>query len=71
MKPTPSRHKMAFLTWLAVYPLITAIFYFFSEELMAMPLLLRTLVLTIIMVLMLSYVFMPTLSKRLKNWLHK
>ncbi len=63
------KHKLAFLTWLAIYPLITIIFYNFEEELMELPLALRTFLLTILLVGLMNYVIMPNLTKKLNSWL--
>ncbi len=63
------KHKLAFLTWLAIYPLITIIFYFFGDELMEIPLTLRTLLLAILLVGLMNYVIMPNLTKKLNSWI--
>jgi antibiotic biosynthesis monooxygenase (ABM) superfamily enzyme len=65
----PSRHKLAFLSWLVIYPLITSIFLLFNKPLMKLPLPFRTLVLTIVLVGLMSYVIMPWLTKKLNKWL--
>jgi antibiotic biosynthesis monooxygenase (ABM) superfamily enzyme len=69
MKHQNSKHKLAFLTWLVVYPLITGIFFAFNQPLMQLPLPLRTLILTIVLVGLMSYIIMPWLTKRLNKWL--
>jgi uncharacterized protein len=48
--PPPARHKLVALTWLAIYPLITAVFFFFGDPLQQLPLGIRTLVVTGIVV---------------------
>jgi hypothetical protein len=65
----PSQHKLALLSWLVVYPLITGIFLLFNEPLMQLPLPARTLVLTVVLVGLMSYVIMPWLTKVLHKWL--
>jgi antibiotic biosynthesis monooxygenase (ABM) superfamily enzyme len=65
----PSRHKLALLSWAAIYPLITGIFLVFNQPLMQLPLPLRTLVLTLALVGLMSYIIMPWLTKKLHKWL--
>jgi antibiotic biosynthesis monooxygenase (ABM) superfamily enzyme len=64
-----NKHKLALLSWLAIYPLITGIFLAFNQPLMQLALPLRTLILTLILVGLMSYVIMPWLTKKLKKWL--
>jgi antibiotic biosynthesis monooxygenase (ABM) superfamily enzyme len=65
----PSQHKLALLSWLAIYPLITSIFLLFNKPLMQLPLPFRTLVLTVVLVGLMSYLIMPLLTKKLNKWL--
>jgi antibiotic biosynthesis monooxygenase (ABM) superfamily enzyme len=64
--------KMAFLVWVSIYPLITFVFVFFGQYLPMLPLLLRTLVLTLFLVPTMVFVLLPfwtKVAKRLfKNW---
>ena len=66
----PPRYKMAVVTWLAVFPTITAIFLLLSPVLTALPLLLRTLLLTLIMVTLMTYVVMPRMTRLFSFWLY-
>lgn len=63
---------MAFVVWVSIYPLITLVFYFFGKELMMLPLLIRTLVLTLFVVPVMIYILLPLWTKVLKgifrNW---
>ncbi|MBE9048070.1 hypothetical protein IQ255_27360 [Pleurocapsales cyanobacterium LEGE 10410] len=65
----PSRYKLFFLTWLAIYPLITVILHFFGKYLILLPLPLRTLILTGVLVYLMTYWVMPKLMKIFHNWL--
>ncbi|MEM8830914.1 MAG: hypothetical protein AAGE96_16375 [Cyanobacteria bacterium P01_G01_bin.19] len=65
----PPRYKLFFLTWLAIYPLITIILHFFGEYLNLLPLPIRTLLLTGILVYLMTYWVMPMLMKLFRNWL--
>jgi antibiotic biosynthesis monooxygenase (ABM) superfamily enzyme len=69
-EPAPPRYKMAVVTWLAVFPLISAIFFVLGPVLNALPTLLRTLVLTLIMVTTMTYVVMPRMTRLFSFWLY-
>ena len=66
----PPRYKMAVVTWLAVFPTITAIFLLFGAVFNALPFLLRTLLLTLIMVSLMTYVVMPRMTRLFSPWLY-
>lgn len=55
----PPRYKLFLLTWLAIYPLITVILHFFGKYLILLPLPLRTLILTGVLVYLMTYWVMP------------
>ncbi|WP_306144703.1 hypothetical protein [Roseibium sp. MMSF_3412] len=65
----PNRHKMALLTWLVVYPMITVLLAVLEPVLSNAAMPLRTLVLSLIMVPALVYGAMPFATARLKDWL--
>lgn len=65
----PPRYKLFLLTWLAIYPLITAILHLFGRYLSLLPLPLRTLILTGVLVYLMTYWVMPKLMKLFRNWL--
>ncbi|NDJ25563.1 hypothetical protein GS682_28905 [Nostoc sp. B(2019)] len=67
----PPRYKMFLLTWLAIYPLITGIYLLFGNLLSGLPLLLRTLLLTGVLVYLMTYLVMPKLTKIFHKWLFK
>jgi antibiotic biosynthesis monooxygenase (ABM) superfamily enzyme len=69
-EPSPPRYKMALVTWLAVFPLITAILLLFGPLLSQLPMLMRTLVLTGVMVTLMTYVVMPRLTRLFSSWLY-
>ncbi len=64
-------HKRAFLIWLAIYPLITFIFFLFGDILIIIPLPLRTLLLTLVVVPLMFYIILPIYNKLFHNWLNK
>lgn len=69
VKPPP-RHKMAFVSWLALYPIVTLIFWIFGPWLAQIPLVLRTAMVTIAVILLLTYVAMPRMTRLFKGWLY-
>lgn len=68
VKPPP-RYKMTVVSWLALYPAATLIFWLFGPWLAATPLLLRTLLVTAVLMILMSYVLMPFMAKRFAFWL--
>ncbi|MBO9729419.1 MAG: hypothetical protein J7623_12355 [Chitinophaga sp.] len=59
---------MAFIIWLAIFPLITITFYLFGDLLMLLPLVARTFLLTIIIVPTVFYIIVPFYTRLLANW---
>ena len=63
--------KTSLIIWLSIYPLITLVFYFFGPELLRIPLPLRTLILTMVLVPTMVFVMVPIVTKilqRLFKW---
>ncbi|TQV83807.1 hypothetical protein [Denitrobaculum tricleocarpae] len=65
----PNRHKMALLTWVIVYPMITLLLAALDPVLNGVAMPLRTLALTLIMVPALVYVALPFATGQLQGWL--
>jgi antibiotic biosynthesis monooxygenase (ABM) superfamily enzyme len=65
----PPRHRLALLTWLGAYPIITLILDLLGPTMAAWPLALRTLVVSLLMVATLTWVVMPGLTRLLRGWL--
>ncbi|MFE2994976.1 hypothetical protein ACFXG4_08195 [Nocardia sp. NPDC059246] len=59
----PSVHRRALITWLAVYPTITIALALLGPEMASLPVFVRTLVLTAIVVPTSTYVLIPMLMK--------
>jgi antibiotic biosynthesis monooxygenase (ABM) superfamily enzyme len=67
---SPPRYKLAIVTWLAVYPTITAMLAVFEPlGLLQTPMPVRTLLLTIVLVPLMVFVLVPILSRALAMWL--
>ncbi len=64
------QHKRAFLIWLAIYPLITILFWLFGDYLTRYPLTVRTFVLTAIAVPIVFYLILPLYNKVFTKWLN-
>jgi uncharacterized protein len=68
-KQAPPRHKMALLTWAGAWGLITLILWQVGPVTATWPLPLRTLVISVLMVLGLTWVVIPTLTRIFAGWL--
>ncbi|PHN02365.1 hypothetical protein CRP01_32490 [Flavilitoribacter nigricans DSM 23189 = NBRC 102662] len=51
--------KRTLIVWVSIYPPLTIILAVFKEHLNALPLALRTLVLTVILVPLMTYILIP------------
>ncbi|MGI6409313.1 MAG: antibiotic biosynthesis monooxygenase [Thiopseudomonas sp.] len=69
VKPPP-RYKMTLVSWMALYPSVTLIFLLFGSVLEQIPLLLRTLMITGVLMLLMSYVLMPRFTRWFAFWLY-
>ena len=59
----PSKHQLAPMIWLSVFPTLTAINFVLGDWLVTLPQLVRTLVLTTVAVPIVIYGLMPQLHK--------
>ncbi|MFJ5548800.1 hypothetical protein [Streptomyces sp. NPDC093225] len=59
----PGAHRRALLTWLAVYPVITAVLAVLGPALAGLPLPLRSLVLTALVVPVVVYLVLPCYAR--------
>ena len=66
----PPRYKMTLVTWIAVFPLLTAFNYAFQPLFLGMPIWLRVLVGTALVVPLMTYVVMPRMTRLFKAWLY-
>ncbi|GGB87273.1 antibiotic biosynthesis monooxygenase [Marinobacterium zhoushanense] len=65
----PPKYKMTIVSWLALYPTVTLIFFLFGEQLAQIPLLLRTLIVTAVVMVAMSYLLMPRFTRWFAFWL--
>jgi antibiotic biosynthesis monooxygenase (ABM) superfamily enzyme len=64
-----SRHRLALLTWVVVWPLITALLLALEPLVADLPLPVRTLILSGLMVSIMSYAAMPLALRALRDLL--
>jgi antibiotic biosynthesis monooxygenase (ABM) superfamily enzyme len=62
-RPAPSRHRMALLTWLAIWPLVSLALKLLAPRLAGLPFLARTGLVTALVVATMTYVVMPPLAR--------
>jgi antibiotic biosynthesis monooxygenase (ABM) superfamily enzyme len=63
------RYKIALLTWVAAYALITTFLALLGPTIASWPLAIRTLLLSATMVAALTWVIMPRLTRLFRPWL--
>ncbi|MEL6461475.1 MAG: hypothetical protein AAFQ91_25115 [Cyanobacteria bacterium J06621_15] len=69
-KNKPPKYKLFLLSWMGIYPLITIVLLLFGQQLILLPLPLRTLILTGILVYLMTFLVMPKLTKLFHRWLY-
>jgi antibiotic biosynthesis monooxygenase (ABM) superfamily enzyme len=65
----PPRYKLALLTWAGAYAVVTLVLALFGPAMASWPLVLRTLVLSVTMVVALTWFVMPRLTRLCRPWL--
>jgi uncharacterized protein len=66
----PPPYKMALLTWVTIFPLITAIVAITGPHLKGLPLAARLAITTAIAVPLMTWVVMPRVTRLLRRWLY-
>jgi uncharacterized protein len=67
--PPPPPYKMALLTWITIFPLITGIVAVLGPTLTRIPLVPRTAITTAIAVPVMTWILMPRVTLLLRHWL--
>ena len=67
----PPRYKLALVTWLGVYPTLTVILALLGPAMETWPLPLRTLLVSVVMVVVLSWLILPLLTRVLQGWMSR
>jgi antibiotic biosynthesis monooxygenase (ABM) superfamily enzyme len=65
----PPRYKLALITWVGAYSIITLILALLGPVMSEWPLPLRTLLLSVIMVVTLTWLVIPALTRLFRAWL--
>ena len=68
--PPPPPWKMALVTWLTIFPLITVIVRLTGSLLADLPLVVRLGITTAIAVPLMTWVLMPRVTRLLRRWLY-
>ena len=66
----PPRYKMAVLTWVTIFPLITLVVVVSAPLMGSLPLVLRLGVTTLVTVSLMTWVVMPRVTRLLRGWLY-
>ncbi|MEO1053337.1 MAG: antibiotic biosynthesis monooxygenase [Bacteroidota bacterium] len=70
--PTPPKKwKMALLTWMVIYPSVLGLSTLVGFYLGSMPLFLRMLLVSIILVSLMTYIIMPKITSLFASWIFK
>jgi hypothetical protein len=67
----PTKWKFAVMVWIAIYPAITVLTFLIGDSINNLPLPIKTLIMTGILVPLMIFVLLPLLRKLLGNWLNK
>jgi antibiotic biosynthesis monooxygenase (ABM) superfamily enzyme len=59
----PPRHRMAFVSWLGIWPLVSLALWLLAPHLVVLPFLLQTGTLSALIILIMTYAVMPQLTK--------
>jgi len=65
----PPRYKLALLTWAGAYEVITLILDLLGPTMAGWPLVLRTLLISVLMVNALTWIVLPALTRLFRAWL--
>ncbi len=69
-QPQPKKWKMMLLSWAFIYPVINILFYFLFPIIQNLPQLLKTLILTLMLVPLMG-VAIPKIHQRFWHWIVK
>jgi uncharacterized protein len=67
----PPRYKQALLSWLAIFPSSALLSHVLGPWLEPVPPLVRTMLITGLIILLMTYVVMPRLTRWLRGWLYR
>jgi antibiotic biosynthesis monooxygenase (ABM) superfamily enzyme len=68
----PPRWKMAIITWIAIYPIITGLLLALGPIILGhLPIPVVTLILSVTLVLLMTFIVMPLLTRVFRPWLQR
>ena len=67
--PSPPPYKMALLTWITIFPLITLVVLALNPILTGLPLVPRLAITTAVTVPLMTWLVMPRVTRALRGWL--
>jgi len=67
----PKKWKFALLVWLFIYPIITLLSIFLLPLMANFPAPAKTLIMSLILVPLMAFGWIPFINKRFFNWLRK
>lgn len=67
----PPKWKFAVMVWIAIYPAITLVSFLLGDKIQNLPIAIRTLIMTLILVPIMVFILLPLFAKIMNNWLHK
>jgi antibiotic biosynthesis monooxygenase (ABM) superfamily enzyme len=67
--PPPARWRMALLTWVGIWPLVSLSLWLIAPHLAGLPFLLQTALNSALLVLAMTYLMMPWLARVAERWL--
>jgi antibiotic biosynthesis monooxygenase (ABM) superfamily enzyme len=68
--PPPARYKMATVTLLAIYPLSWLLGTYLTPQLSPLPAPARGLTMSVLLILLMTYVVMPRMTRLFRRWLY-
>jgi uncharacterized protein len=67
----PSRHRMAVLTWVGIWPLVSLALWLVVPLYGGLPFLARTALTSVLLVGAMTYLVMPFLTKKAERWVYR
>jgi uncharacterized protein len=69
--PRPPRYKQALITWVGVYPTLTLTLAVLGPTIQSWPLPLRALLVSVVMVIALTWLVLPLLMRVFRSWMSR
>ena len=71
LSQAPPRHRMAMLTWLGIWPLVSLVLWYIVPFYGQWPFLARTAATSAVLVVAMTYLVMPLLAQVASSWLYR